>query len=237
VLVPLGIGTDPQTLRAVGPGILWVALALSSLVTLERIFQADTEDGALDLWLQTGAPASAIAAAKTFAHWLAAGLPLALLSPLLALMFQAEASTDLLRNAADLRARRAGILFWGGVGAALSATVRRGGLLISLIALPLYVPTAIFGSLAHEPWPRQRPARRLFLAASTLFALAARAVRHGCSLALGGRLRERYRISMFSSSQIPSGFMRLSNWLAPLLLCAGRSADRLGPVAGPLDGP
>jgi heme exporter protein B len=92
VLVPLGIGTDPATLRAVGPGILWVALALSSLVTLERIFQADTEDGALDLWLQTGAPASAIAGAKTFAHWLAAGLPLALLSPLLALMFQAEAS-------------------------------------------------------------------------------------------------------------------------------------------------
>ena len=68
VLVPLGIGTEPGMLRAVGPGILWVSLALSSLVTLERIFQADVEDGALDLWLQAGAPVSAIAAAKTFAH-------------------------------------------------------------------------------------------------------------------------------------------------------------------------
>ncbi|KCZ49566.1 MULTISPECIES: heme exporter protein CcmB [unclassified Hyphomonas] len=171
VLVPLGIGTDPQTLRAVGPGILWVALALSSLVTLERIFQADTEDGALDLWLQTGAPASAIAGAKTFAHWLAAGLPLALLSPLLALMFQAEASTDLLRNAALYALGGLAFYFWGGVGAALSATVRRGGLLISLIALPLYVPTAIFGALSmtHGPGSESAP---LFLAASTLFALA-----------------------------------------------------------------
>jgi heme exporter protein B len=171
VLVPLGIGTDPQTLRAVGPGILWVALALSSLVTLERIFQADTEDGALDLWLQTGAPASAIAGAKTFAHWLAAGLPLALLSPLLALMFQAEASTDLLRNAALYAFGGLAFYFWGGVGAALSATVRRGGLLISLIALPLYVPTAIFGALSmtHGPGSESAP---LFLAASTLFALA-----------------------------------------------------------------
>ena len=81
VLVPLGVGTEPATLRAIGPGILWVSLALSSLVTLERVFQADTEDGTLDLWLQTGAPAAAIAAAKTCAHWLTAGLPLALLSP------------------------------------------------------------------------------------------------------------------------------------------------------------
>lgn len=171
VLVPLGIGTDPATLRAVGPGILWVALALSSLVTLERVFQADTEDGALDLWLQTGAPASAIAGAKTFAHWLAAGLPLALLSPLLALMFQAEASADLLRNAALYALGGLAFYFWGGVGAALSATVRRGGLLISLIALPLYVPTAIFGALSmtHGPGSESAP---LFLAASTLFALA-----------------------------------------------------------------
>ena len=80
VLVPLGVGTDPETLRTIGPGILWVSLALSSLVTLERIFQADAEDGSLDLWLQTSAPAASIAAAKTFAHWLTAGLPLALLS-------------------------------------------------------------------------------------------------------------------------------------------------------------
>lgn len=171
VLVPLGIGSDGETLKAVGPGIIWVALALASLVTLERIFQSDAEDGTLDLWLQTGAPVSAIAAAKTLAHWLSAGLPLALFSPLLALMFQAEANTALLVNAGLYALGSLAFFFWGGVGAALSATVRRGGLLISLIALPLYVPTAIFGALGMSGGPGSAGAP-LFLAASTLFACA-----------------------------------------------------------------
>lgn len=171
VLVPLGIGSDGEMLKAVGPGIIWVALALASLVTLERIFQSDAEDGTLDLWLQTGAPVSAIAAAKTLAHWLSAGLPLALFSPLLALMFQAEANTALLVNAGLYALGSLALFFWGGVGAALSATVRRGGLLISLIALPLYVPTAIFGALAMSGGPGSAGAP-LFLAASTLFACA-----------------------------------------------------------------
>ncbi|KCZ91856.1 heme exporter protein CcmB [Hyphomonas johnsonii] len=171
VLVPLGIGTEPGMLRAVGPGILWVALALSSLVTLERIFQADVEDGALDLWLQAGAPVSAIAAAKTFAHWLTAGLPLALMSPVLALMFQADADVNLLSGALAYGLGGLAFFFWGGVGAALSATVRRGGLLIALIALPLYVPTAIFGSMAVSG-AAGTTAAPLLLAASTLFALA-----------------------------------------------------------------
>lgn len=171
VLVPLGIGSDGDTLRAVGPGIIWVALALSSLVTLERIFQADTEDGTLDLWLKADAPVSAIAAAKTLAHWLAAGLPLALFSPLLALMFQAEASGELILFAGYYALGSLAFFFWGGVGAALSATVRRGGLLISLIALPLFVPTAIFGALAMSAGPGSTGAP-LLLAASTLFACA-----------------------------------------------------------------
>ncbi len=171
VLVPLGIGSDGDTLKAVGPGIIWVALALSSLVTLERIFQSDAEDGALDLWLQAGAPVSAIAAAKTLAHWLSAGLPLALFSPLLALMFQAEVSPHLLIHAGYYALGSLAFFFWGAVGAALSATVRRGGLLISLIALPLFVPTAIFGALAMTDGPGSAGAP-LFLAASTLFACA-----------------------------------------------------------------
>lgn len=183
VLVPLGVGTDTTTLRAIGPGILWVSLALSSLVTLERIFQADSEDGTLDLWLQTGAPPAAIAAAKTVAHWLTAGLPLALLSPLLLLMFQAEASNALFENMAFYAIGGLAFYFWGGVGAALSATVRRGGLLISLIALPLYVPTAIFGALAMGDGPNSASAP-LFLAATTLFALAVAPFAMGAALRL-----------------------------------------------------
>lgn len=183
VLVPLGVGTDTTTLRAIGPGILWVSLALSSLVTLERIFQADSEDGTLDLWLQTGAPPAVIAAAKTVAHWLTAGLPLALLSPLLLLMFQAEASNALFENMAFYAIGGLAFYFWGGVGAALSATVRRGGLLISLIALPLYVPTAIFGALAMGDGPNSASAP-LFLAATTLFALAVAPFAMGAALRL-----------------------------------------------------
>ncbi len=171
VLVPLGIGTDSAMLRAVGPGIVWVALALASLVTLERIFQADLEDGTLDLWILSGTPLSAIAAAKTLAHWLAAGLPLALFSPVLAMMFQAEAGPGLLRDAAFYALGGLAFFFWGGVSAALSASVRRGGLLIALIALPLYVPTAIFGAVAVTGGGGADGAG-LLLAASTLFACA-----------------------------------------------------------------
>lgn len=183
VLVPLGVGTDPETLRTIGPGILWVSLALSSLVTLERIFQADAEDGSLDLWLQTSAPAASIAAAKTFAHWLTAGLPLALLSPFLLLMFQAQIGGALLKNMLFYAIGGLAFYFWGGVGAALAATVRRGGLLISLIALPLYVPTAIFGALAMGNGPSSAAAP-LFLAASTLFALAVAPFAMGAALRL-----------------------------------------------------
>lgn len=171
VLVPLGIGTDADQLRAVGPGILWVALALSSLVTLERLFQSDLEDGVLDLWLTTDTSMAAVAAAKTFAHWLAAGLPLALLSPVLGLLFQADATSTLLVNAALYAIGGLAFYFWGGVGAALAASIRRGGLLIALIVLPLFVPTAIFGAMSMTDTLGQDTAP-LLLGATTLFSLA-----------------------------------------------------------------
>ncbi|MEO0466488.1 MAG: heme exporter protein CcmB [Pseudomonadota bacterium] len=171
MLVPFGIGHGNEQLAAIGPGILWVALALSSLVSMERLFQADLEDGALDLWLQTDAPLSAIAAAKTLAHWIAAGLPLALITPLLGLMLQVPPA-DLLPAAAAYAIGGLAFFMWGGVGAALTATVRRGGLLIALIALPLYVPTAIFGALALQSDAAGIPPEALYLIAATLFALA-----------------------------------------------------------------
>ena len=157
VLVPLGIGSDGEMLKAVGPGIIWVALALASLVTLERIFQSDAEDGTLDLWLQTGAPVSAIAAAKTLAHWLSAGLPLALFSPLLALMFQAEANTALLVNAGLYAIGSLaffGILVWNHVN--ISKRFGQGvGFAIGLVLLaPIFWLILGFGSskyLAEQP--------------------------------------------------------------------------------------
>jgi len=174
MLVPFGIGSQPDQLGAIGGGILWVALALSSLVTMERIFQerifqSDLEDGTLDLWLQADAPLAAIAAAKTLAHWLAAGLPLALITPLLGLMLQVPPA-ELLPAALAYGIGGIAFFLWGGLGAALTASVRRGGLLIALIALPLYVPTAIFGAMTLDSGAASLPPEALFLAASSLFA-------------------------------------------------------------------
>ncbi|MEO1100610.1 MAG: heme exporter protein CcmB [Pseudomonadota bacterium] len=171
MLVPFAVGSDSAQLAAIGGGVLWVALALASLVTMERLFQADLEDGALDLWVQADAPLSAIAAAKVAAHWLVSGLPLALLSPLLGLMLQME--PDRLPSAM-LAYGIGGLAFflWGAFGAALSATVRRGGLLIALIALPFYVPTAIFGAMSLQAEVPLPLIETLFLSAATLFSLA-----------------------------------------------------------------
>jgi heme exporter protein B len=170
VLVPIGIGTETETLRAIGPGLIWALIALASLVTLERVFQADLEDGALDLWIQSGASVSMIALAKTLAHWLVSGVPLALAAPALRLLFQAEATTALWREVPLYLMGSLGFFVWGGVGAALAAGIRRSGLLTSFIVLPLYAPTAIFGALALTGAAGE--AAPLFLAANTLFALA-----------------------------------------------------------------
>lgn len=170
MLVPLTVGSESAILERIGPGVLWVALALASLVTMERVFQADLEDGALDLWAQADAPLSTIAAAKTLAHWLASGLPLALLTPILGGALQMEPA-KMLPAAGIYALGGLAFYFWGAFGAALAATVRRGGLLIALIALPFYLPTAIFGALALSA-PEPFPPEFIWVLASTLFALS-----------------------------------------------------------------
>ena len=171
MLVPLTVGPDQAQLASIGTGILWAALALASLVTMERLFQADLEDGALDLWVLSDAPLAAIAAAKTLAHWLVSGLPLALITPLLGGMLGLEPA-KLIPAAAIYALGGLAFFFWGGFGAALAATVRRGGLLIALIALPFYVPTAIFGAMALRAGGADIPPEALMLGAASLFALA-----------------------------------------------------------------
>jgi len=170
MLVPLTVGAESAVLQRIGPGVLWVTLALASLVTMERVFQADLEDGALDLWAQEDAPFSSIAAAKTLAHWITSGLPLALITPILggALHMPAE---KMLPAASIYALGGLAFYFWGAFGAALAANVRRGGLLIALIALPFYLPTAIFGALALSA-PETFPPEFIWLIASTLFALS-----------------------------------------------------------------
>lgn len=171
MLVPLTVGPDQVQLASIGTGILWAALALASLVTMERLFQADLEDGALDLWVLSDAPLAAIAAAKTLAHWLVSGLPLALITPIIGGMLGLEPA-KLLPASAVYALGGLTFFLWGGFGAALAATVRRGGLLIALIALPFYVPTAIFGAMSLTAGGGTFPPEALMLMAATLFALA-----------------------------------------------------------------
>ena len=169
MLVPFTIGTEASQLASIGAGVLWVALALASLVSMERLFQADLEDGTLELWAQEDAPLFMIATAKILAHWFVSGLPLVLLTPLIGVTLQIPAEAVL---PAMLSYGLGGLAFflWGGVAGALAASVPRGGLLIALLALPLFIPTAIFGALAVDP--QAEPTNLLFLCASTLFALA-----------------------------------------------------------------
>ena len=181
VLVPFTLGSETEILARIGPGILWLALALASFVTLERVFQADLQDGALDLWVQEEASISLIALSKALAHWLVSGLPLVLLSPLLGLMLEVPADQTL---PAMIAYGLGGLTFflWGGVAAALSASVARGGLLIALIALPFYLPTVIFGTLALQDGLDSTPG--LLLAASGLFALGVAPAAMGAALRL-----------------------------------------------------
>ena len=169
MLVPFTVGSEASQLSSIGTGILWVALALASLVSMERVFQADLEDGVLELWAQEETPLFLVAAAKIIAHWLVSGLPLVLLTPPIGIALQVDPGALV---PAMLAYGLGGLAFflWGGVAGALAASVARGGLLISLLALPLFVPTAIFGALATIEGPGGPSL--LFLSATTLFALS-----------------------------------------------------------------
>jgi heme exporter protein B len=148
-LVPLAAGPSPERLVAVAPGLAWLSLALAALLSLERLYERDLEDGGLDLLALGPAPLEATAAVKALAHWLATGAPLALLTPLAALALGAPPALAPVLLAAALLG---GLCFTavGGVGAALAAGSRRGGLLIAVLVLPLLVPPVIFGGGALQ---------------------------------------------------------------------------------------
>jgi heme exporter protein B len=144
-LVPLGVGPDLKLLARIAGGVLWVSAVLAALLCLDRLFQADYEDGSLDLIALSPVPLELVALAKIAAHWLATGLPLTVLSALLAVLYDlplngtAALSWSLLIGTPAVSAI-------GAVGAALTLSIRRGGLILPLIVLPLLAPAVIFGS-------------------------------------------------------------------------------------------
>lgn len=148
-LFPLAIGPEPDLLRKIAPGILWVGALLASLLSLGRLFAADYQDGTLEQMALSPTPMPLLVAAKVLAHWLLSGLPLALLSPVLALQFDLDSGTMWVLFT-SLLLGTALLSFLGAVGAALTLGVRGGEVLLSLLILPLYIPALVFGSGAVE---------------------------------------------------------------------------------------
>ena len=145
VLVPFGVGPDSGLLAVIAPGILWVAALLSCLLSLDRIFALDWEDGSLDLLATAPLPMEALVSVKALAHWLTTGVPLVLASPLFALLLSLPVE-GYLPLVLSLALGTPALSVIGTFGAALTVGLKRGGLLLSLLVLPLYVPTLIFGA-------------------------------------------------------------------------------------------
>jgi heme exporter protein B len=148
-LFPLGIGAEPNLLRAIAPGVIWVAALLSSMLSLARLCAADYADGTLEQMLLGAAPLGIVVTAKSLAHWLVAGLPLVALAPLLALQY--DLPSDLYGVLAlSLLLGTPVLSLIGAIGAALTLGVRGGGVLLALLVLPLYVPVLILGAGSVE---------------------------------------------------------------------------------------
>ena len=148
-LFPLGIGPEPILLKKTPPGVLWVAALLSTMLSLNRLFANDHADGTLEQLVLSPTPLGLLVAGKIAAHWLTAGLPLVLLAPVLGLQFDLDTSALWILIAALLLGTPLLSLI-GSIGAALTLGVRGGGVLLSLLVLPLYVPALIFGAGAVE---------------------------------------------------------------------------------------
>ncbi|HKK97218.1 MAG TPA: heme exporter protein CcmB [Marivita sp.] len=145
VLVPFGVGPETSLLARIAPGILWIGALLACLLSLDRILALDWEDGSLDLLATAPLPTEAIVTVKAFAHWITTGLPLVLAAPVLGVLLNLPGPAYLW-VVASLAVGTPALSVIGTFGAALTVGIKRGGLLMSLLVLPLYVPTLIFGA-------------------------------------------------------------------------------------------
>jgi heme exporter protein B len=148
-LFPLGIGPELEILRLIAPGVVWVAALLASMLALERLFAVDFVDGTLEQMLLTPQPLSLLVLGKVAAHWLVTGLPLVLMSPVLGLQYDLSAEA-LKVLVVTLLVGTPALSLIGAIGAALTLGLRGGGVLVSLLVLPLMIPVLIFGAGAVE---------------------------------------------------------------------------------------
>ncbi|MFG6178753.1 heme exporter protein CcmB [Halomonas sp. THAF12] len=148
-LFPIGISPDPTLLATIAPGLLWVAALLAALLSLDGVFRGDFEDGSLEQLLLSPQPLPALALAKVAVHWLLTGLPLALMAPVLGIMLSLPMGSYAVL-ALSLALGSASLSLIGAIGAALTVGLSRGGVLLSLLVLPLYIPVLIFGAGAVQ---------------------------------------------------------------------------------------
>jgi len=171
IMFPFGIGPEPGVLARIAPGVILVAALLASLLSLDRLFQADHEDGSLELLSLSCLPMEAVAAAKVLAHWLVTGVPLILAAPLLALFLNLPADGfPILLGTLLLVTPLLSLI--GGIGAALTLGARRGGVLLPLLVLPLYIPALIFAAASIDSVLTGQSARPHLLLLSGLLAAA-----------------------------------------------------------------
>jgi heme exporter protein B len=172
-LFPLGVGANPNLLQAIGPGVIWVAALLAALLSLDGIFRSDFEDGTLEQFLLSSHPVSMLVLAKVFAHWLITGLPLLLVSPLLGVLLGLTGDGIRILMCTLLLGTPV-LSLLGAVGVALTVGLRKGGMILSLLVLPLYVPLLIFAASAVDTASAGLPvtAHMLFISALLVLALS-----------------------------------------------------------------
>lgn len=151
-VIPFGVGPDLNLLSRIGPAVLWIAALLATLLGLDRLFQADSEDGSLDQLRLSPVPFELVVAVKCLAHWCVTGLPLVIAAPLFGLTLALDAPA-LARVAASLAVGTPALTFLGAIGAALTVSLRRGGLLLAVVVIPLAIPVLIFGVSAAAAAP------------------------------------------------------------------------------------
>jgi heme exporter protein B len=172
-LFPLGVGANPNLLQAIGPGVIWVAALLAALLSLDNIFRSDFEDGTLEQFLLSSHPVSILVLAKVTAHWLVTGLPLLLVSPLLGVLLGLTGDGIRILMLTLLLGTPV-LSLLGAVGVALTVGLRKGGMILSLLVLPLYVPLLIFATSAVDTAAAGLPvsAHLLFISALLVLALS-----------------------------------------------------------------
>lgn len=170
VLVPFSLGPDTALLARIAPGIIWLAATLATLLSLDRLFQADAESGSFDLLMLTPTPLELIVLAKVAAHWVATALPVVIAAPLMAGLLNLPGAAWVWL-VLSLAIGTPALSLIGGIAAALTVSLRRGGLLLSLLALPLFVPVIIFGTAAATPGESGAVSALYWLGALSLFAV------------------------------------------------------------------